>query len=69
MIGCLMPLSTLFHLYVEVSFIGEKNTGVRGETMSPVTDKLYHIMLYPVHLAKSGMQTHSIGGDRHQLHR
>ena len=65
---CLMPLSTISHYIVAVSFIDEGNQIIIGiHILSQFLDKLFHIKLYSVTLAIVGVgeSNSNFSGDRH----
>jgi hypothetical protein len=68
---CLTSLSTIFTVisWRSVLLVGETEYLEKTTDLPQDTDKLYHIMVYRVHLAMNGIRSQNVSGDRHRLHR
>jgi hypothetical protein len=66
---CLTPHSTILQLFRGSLFDWWRKQEYLDKTtdLPQIADKLYHILLYRVHLVMSGIRTHNFSDDRHIL--
>ena len=65
LVWSIVLISTIFQLYHGGHFYWWGKTEYSDKTtdLSQVTEKLYHPMLYPVHLVMNGVQAHNFSGN------